>query len=179
MTTRTKLQFTKAVQNAAIGHGAYFDESEQAWFVDGEVPGPLIAYVVTEARQRDYVANSLREQCKCGAHMVTRRNRTTGELFWACSVPRCGVTMNFDDGIPLSNAASRSGPIDGAAPSFENKDGVAAVITRAIELFRNEGLATAWLKSPKVALKGETPLQAMTTQTGCNAVARLLEERFD
>lgn len=36
--------------------------------------------------------------------------------------------------------------------------------------------ARAWLNSPKVALGGKTPLEAMTTAKGCDAVEKLLRQ---
>jgi hypothetical protein len=179
MKKRTQLTFTGAVQASAEEYGAYFDKELQAWFVDGEVPGPLISFTVKEVRRRDYVAEAAPPQCGCGAQMIVRKNRSTGEPFWACTSHRCPGVRQFDDIAPTTNRTGRA-VVSNAESSvqFESKDRVAALIARTIELFRNEGLATAWLKAPKVGLGGTTPLDAMKTLAGCGAVERLLEERF-
>ncbi|MDB5936351.1 MAG: hypothetical protein JWQ01_3695 [Massilia sp.] len=180
MKKRTQLTFTGAVQASAEEHGAYFDKELQAWFVDGEVPGPLISFTVKEVRRRDYVAEAAPPQCGCGTQMIVRKNRSTGEPFWACTSHRCPGVRQFDDVAPKINRAGRAtvSNAEGSA-QFESKDRVAALIARTIELFRNEGVATAWLKAPKVGLGGATPLDAMKTLVGCGAVERLLEERFN
>lgn len=36
--------------------------------------------------------------------------------------------------------------------------------------------ASRWLNTPKIALKGKTPLEAMTTPAGCDAVEVLLRQ---
>lgn len=36
--------------------------------------------------------------------------------------------------------------------------------------------ASRWLNMPKIALQGRTPLEALTTPGGCDAVERLLHE---
>lgn len=36
--------------------------------------------------------------------------------------------------------------------------------------------AAAWLRTPKIALKGQTPAAAMATEAGCHHVEKLLAE---
>ena len=36
--------------------------------------------------------------------------------------------------------------------------------------------ASLWLNTPKIALKGKSPIEAMTSLEGCNAVEKLLRE---
>lgn len=36
--------------------------------------------------------------------------------------------------------------------------------------------ASRWMHTPKIALKGKTPLMAMATEEGCAAVEKLLRE---
>lgn len=179
MENRTELRITPGVQQFAQAHGAYFDNDAKAWFVDGEVPGPLIAYMFQEERRRDYVSESFSPKCDCGSQMIIRRNRTTGDPFWACTTHRCRGTKNFDEVAGLVSVRSEQGRKNGRTETVEDKERVAALIARTIELFRNEGLATAWLNAPKVGLQGDTPLVAMRTLKGCIEVDRLLDERFD
>jgi hypothetical protein len=177
MKNRTQLEITPAMQAWAEEHGAYFDKAVGQWFVDGEIPGPLISRIVEPQRRRDYVAESV-PQCECGARMVVRSRRRTGEPIWACTSVRCLGVRPFDAVDIESSWPLPVNRRDHDDPKFENKDRAALVISQAITLFRSEALATAWLKTPKVGLAGATPLDAVKTIIGCCAVERLLEERF-
>lgn len=39
--------------------------------------------------------------------------------------------------------------------------------------------ASRWLNTPKIALKGKSPIEAMTSPEGCNAVEKLLRELYE
>lgn len=177
MAQRTQLHITGAVKALAEAHDAYLDKELGMWFIDGEVPGPLISYIVKTPRHRDYVSEVV-PQCKCGSHMVIRKNGVTGQPFWACASLKCPGRASFES-VALTDPAERKrSPSAAAAPQFEDKVRAAGVVTEAIHRFGNEGLATNWLKSPKVGLHGETPLEAIKSVAGCKVVERLLDERF-
>lgn len=182
MKKRTQLNITPAVRTMAESNGAYFDNKLGAWFVDGEVPDPLISYAVKEERKRDYFAEQVPQCDQCGSQMVLRTNRTTGAPFWGCSAIRCCGSRPYEDkDVPTSNSRQRQVPQEEAASTFEDKVTAARIIARAIDLFRSEAAAQKWLETPKVGLRnyGKTPLKAIKTVVGCTITDRLLDERFD
>lgn len=182
MKKRSELNITSAVKAMAESHGAYFDKSQRTWFVDGDVPGPLYAYVVKEERKRDYFAEQV-PQCKvCGSQMALRKNRTSGANFWGCSILSCRGTRPYEDVEPTAvNRGRAGGASRERTPQFEDKESAAEIIAHAVELFGSEAAASAWLKAPKVGLRnhGHTPLQAIQTLEGCVITVRLLSERFE
>lgn len=179
---RSELNITSAVKAMAESYGAYFDKSRRTWFVDGDVPGPLVAYVVKEERKRDYFAEQV-PQCKvCGSQMALRKNRKSGDVFWGCSISGCHGTRPYEDVDPTSFTQARAGAASRkASPQFEDKDMAAEIIAEAIRLFGSEAAASTWLKTPKVGLRnhGHTPLEAIRKLDGCVITARLLSERFE
>lgn len=50
------------------------------------------------------------------------------------------------------------------------------VIMKAVEVLGGESKAAAWLQTPKMALKGQTPLVVLDTEDGCTQVERLLAD---
>jgi putative toxin-antitoxin system antitoxin component (TIGR02293 family) len=48
------------------------------------------------------------------------------------------------------------------------------IVARASEVFGDEGEARCWLKEPKAALHGQTPLEAIKTEPGAQQVDLLL-----
>lgn len=52
----------------------------------------------------------------------------------------------------------------------------AAITELAILECGGQEQASRWMQTPKIALKGRTPLEAMTTEDGCQAVEKLLRE---
>jgi len=48
------------------------------------------------------------------------------------------------------------------------------IVDQARELFEDESETQRWLSTPKVALKGETPLQALSTDAGAKQVEEIL-----
>jgi len=47
---------------------------------------------------------------------------------------------------------------------------------KAVEVLGGESKAAAWLQTPKMALKGQTPLVVLDTEDGCTQVERLLAD---
>jgi hypothetical protein len=182
MKKRSELNITSAVKAMAESHGAYFDKSQRTWFVDDDVPGPLIAYVVKEKRKRDYFAEQV-PQCEvCGSQMALRKNRTSGVVFLGCSILSCRGTRPYEDVASTLVNRGRAGGVSRERTSqFEDKDLATEIIAHAVELFGSEAAASPWLKAPKVGLRnhGNTPLEAIRTLEGCVITARLLSERFE
>lgn len=182
MKKRTQLNITPAIEAMAESYGAYFDKEARAWFVDGEVPGPLEALVVKDERKRDYFSQKVPQCPQCGSQMVLRSNRTTGAAFWGCAAMPCRGSRPYED-EDTASAGRAPGLMaqEQGAPKFEDKAMAARVIARAIELFRSEDSATKWLEAPKVGLRkyGGTPLEAIKTVMGCAITDRLLDERFE
>ncbi|WP_009631549.1 type II RES/Xre toxin-antitoxin system antitoxin [Synechocystis sp. PCC 7509] len=48
------------------------------------------------------------------------------------------------------------------------------IVKQALELFEDEGETKRWLSTPKTALSGETPLQALATDAGAKTVEEML-----
>ena len=111
--------------------------------------------------------------------MVARKNRISGEAFWACSTLKCRGRSSFDAPFEPqeSSLQGRKSPAVDAV-LFEDRVRASGVVTEAIHRFGSEALATNWLKAPKVGLRGETPLEAIKSVAGCKVVERLLDERF-
>lgn len=52
----------------------------------------------------------------------------------------------------------------------------AAITELAVTECRSLEQARLWMNTPKVALRGKTPIEAMTTTSGCDAVEVLLRQ---
>lgn len=52
----------------------------------------------------------------------------------------------------------------------------AAITELAVKECGSLDQARVWMNTPKVALKGKTPIEAMATGRGCDAVEKLLKE---
>lgn len=52
----------------------------------------------------------------------------------------------------------------------------AAITELAVRECGNMEHASRWMNTPKIALKGKTPIEAMVTPSGCEAVEALLRE---
>ncbi len=182
MAERTLLEITDAIREMAEQNGAYHDKKLNEWFVDGEVPDALVSFVVKEKRRRDYVAETVPQCRRCGTHMTLRNNSTTGKAYWICASVRCGDIRSLEDvGVELKSETGQPEQSAAASVQFQDKVRAARIIARAIELFRDEPKAMAWLESPKVGLRnhGDIPLVAIKTLGGCAITERLLDERFD
>lgn len=55
----------------------------------------------------------------------------------------------------------------------------ARLIQDAERILGGQPQAAAWLRTPKIALKGQTPAAAMATEAGCQQVEKLLTEVWD
>ncbi|TCS35639.1 uncharacterized protein DUF2384 [Paucimonas lemoignei] len=179
MKKRFKLSFPEAMRKIAEREGAYFDNELGAWFIDDDVPNSLIAFTEKELRRRDY-ASEVTPQCTiCGCRMELTQNRKTKEPFWRCATYRCPGTKPYD-ALTIKTSSQMGGNVQRSEPeSFENKHRAEILIRRAVELFRSEAPAIKWLKMEKIALNGQTPLEAIKTEKGCEIVERLLDERFE
>lgn len=58
---------------------------------------------------------------KCGARMESRKNRSTGQLFWGCTrYPQCKGTRNTDGDAPkdtLTDARDEEAEAESSMPS--------------------------------------------------------------
>jgi hypothetical protein len=175
----TILVFPEAMRKFAESHGATFDKKSGYWGIYGEVPNELFRFIVQAARTRDYVAES-KVQCVCGCLMVVRNNRSTGELFWRCSSPRCPRTRPIDYAPVSGLSESDLSPPPTNVIEFEDRPRAEAIYRRAVQDLRGTGAATKWLRDKKVSLRhcGETPLEAIKTSAGCARVELLLDQLF-
>jgi len=175
---RTQLHITAATRALAETSGAYFDPRLQAWFVDGDVPAPLLAFCVKTARTRDSVAEAVPQCRECGAQMVLKTQRYSRNIYYRCAACQWTRSLLAGDAAPADRRMETKRP---ALPDFEDKQMAAAVVARAHALFSAPGDATRWLELPKVGLRdvGGTPLLAIRTVAGCSATDKLLDERFE
>jgi len=181
-------------------HGAKYDALKREWYVEGEVPPELLNLL---PHQPNAAFEEVAPSCpKCQAVMVKRTNRKTGALFWGCSRYRpdgngcpgrvdyeawlaeqlkdtTGLVTDFLD-KKVAPAAVRSDNSRPANATITGDDPRVFRWAQLTELATRECGSTAqasrWMSTAKVALRGKTPLEAMKTEEGCDAVEALLRQ---
>ena len=182
-------------------HGAKYDATRREWYVEGEVPVELVNL---QPKKANPAFEEIAPVCpKCRASMAKRRNSKTGAQFWGCSRYRadgqgCSGYIDYDEWL-AEQLANKPGRVtdylkDDALPKTKSSKSDSASAKTAItgndprvarwtqitELATREcgGVAQAgnWLNTPKIALQRRTPIEVMTTSTGCDAVEKLLRE---
>jgi hypothetical protein len=181
-------------------HGAKYDALNRQWYVEGEVPPELVNLVPHIANP---IFEEVAPACpKCQASTVKRRNGKTGAYFWGCSRYRsdglgCKGYIDYEEWL-AKQLEDKPGRVTdyleqkGALPKMSPSEPVQAKAATSgddqrvlrwaqiTELASREcggaAQASRWLNTPKIALKGKTPIEAMTTDAGCNQVEKLLRE---
>ncbi len=187
MKKRIKLAITPAVEEFAKMHGAYFDDTENAWCVDDVVPPELDEFVVRDVRTRQFQALVAPRCALCSSNMNLKSNQS-GRKFWSCSgFPSCKGKKLFDAGsfvhiseLPApckSPIATIKASTKKAMPSDVRKR-VGKIIARAEVLFGHPGATWRWLTLPKITLNHKTPLDTMIDLVGCKKVEKLLIDCF-
>lgn len=181
-------------------HGAKYDASNRQWYVDDEVP-PELANLVPHKANPTF--EEVAPACpKCQASTIKRRNGKTGAYFWGCSRYRadgqgCKGYIDYEEWLAkqLEDKLGRVTDyleVKGALPKVSHSAPVQAKAAisgddprvlrwaKITELASREcggaAQASRWMNTPKIALKGKTPIEAMTTDGGCNQVEALLFE---
>lgn len=202
-------EITPAVEDFAKRHGAYFDKGLQEWVVEGEVPPELESFVQKAKRMRDYVAERVPQCSMCGSRMILRpsaRGEFWGcTAFPRCKGRRSLEEEDYEsqdphkEGLHLdkeefgefehepqplfsSVATPVSSQADARTSAGEDPGTLTraqAIYDRATQLFGDRHAAATWLKSPKVGLGHDRPVDVIQTAEGCNLVEKLLEERFE
>lgn len=176
MKNRTQLQFIHSYENLFEAHGAYFDHSQQEWFIDGEVPGPLISFIAAKPRQRDYVKEQFQKCSICNSQMHLSNSKAN--LEWVCSSIRCNGKRSLEAADRL-NSQKKSGWQSQSSyqQNFEDRERAKRLLGRIVQHFRDIDNAKRWLNIPLVCLRpfGDTPLNAMTKIDGCAVVEALLD----
>lgn len=180
-------------------HGAKYDALSRKWFVDGEVPLELVNLL---PRKANPAFEEIAPNCpKCQASTAKRRNSKTGAYFWGCTRYRadgqgCNGYIDYEEWLaeqledkpghvadflqddvvpkrPRSDSAPEESKITGDDPRVARWAQITELATRECG---GTAQASRWLNTPKFALKGKTPLEAMTTDAGCDVVEKLLHE---
>lgn len=192
---RTVLQVTADTKSYAKTHGAQYDRKTREWYVEGDVP-PELENLVPKAPNP--VFEEIAPSCPvCQASMVKRANKTNGNMFWGCSRFRadgrgCKGKIDYQEYLDEQLGHNRSrvteylqadAPRVQPAPArvvIPDDDPRLARWKQITELAAREcgGVQQAgrWIQTPKIALGRRTPLEAMITEEGCQAVERLLRE---
>lgn len=176
---RTVLNVTPDTRRHAKANGARWDASKREWFVEGDVPPDLVNLL---PHTPNPTTKEVTPNCPiCQAVMVRRGNRNTGSQFWGCSRYRSdgrGCAGHIDSAI-TNAAVSHSAPVLAKVTISEDDPRMTRwtqITERAVQECGSIEQAKAWLNTSKIALKGETPIEAMTRREGCDAVERLLRE---
>lgn len=194
---RTVLQVTADTKVYAKTHGAKYDRKTREWYIEGEVPPELENLLA--AKEANPPFEEVVPSCPlCQTTMVKRANKTNGNMFWGCSRFRadgrgCKGKIDYQEYLDAQLGHNKSrvteflkggalpvpppAPARVAIPEDDPRLARWKVIT---ELAAREcgGVQQAgrWMQTPKIALGRRTPLEAMITEEGCQAVERLLRE---
>lgn len=189
MRNRTYLDTSDAMVAYAKKHGAKYDYTQRQWYVEGEVPHELLGLIPKKPNKSVHI---VAPSCPlCGCHMVQRPRRSDGYHFWGCSQhPKCKGVVALEDHLvcveplgPKSAADFLKSSATGRSPLSKNvaapalppalQHAVERVIALAEKILGAKRVEK-WLSSPKVTLKGRTPLELMTSAEGCYVVEKLL-----
>jgi len=198
---KTPLNVTPDTMLYAKTHGAKYNASSREWYVEGEVPPELVNLVPHKANP---VFEEVAPNCpKCQAVMVKRLRKNSRTPFWGCSRYRsdglgCSGYIDYEEHLakqladkpgrvtdylpetaPPTTKPSHSEPTSAKATIAEDDPRMsrwAHLTELALRECNGKQQATRWLNTPKVALKGKTPMEAMTTPAGCDAVETLLQQ---
>jgi ssDNA-binding Zn-finger/Zn-ribbon topoisomerase 1 len=192
MNKRIYLNITPAVAQFAHERGALFDETERAWYVEGDVHYELEEFLSIAPRLRDYSAEYGPACPKCGAHTVKKANKY-GDLFWSCSCwPQCTGSVQWEDGnlrpsttfLHQEDHCPPADPMNNFTrniPSISEgvQERVKCIVELAIKMHQSQSRALRWLETKKVGLHMKTPLEIMYSLDGCDMVERLLIQKFE
>lgn len=198
---KTLLSVTPDTMLYAKTHGAKYNASSREWYVEGEVPPELVNLVPHKANP---VFEEVAPNCpKCQAVMVKRLRKNSRTPFWGCSRYRsdglgCSGYVDYEEHL-TKQLADKPGRVTDylpdtvpptTKPSYSESTSAKATIAEddprisrwaqltelALRECHGKQEANRWLNTPKMALKGKTPLQSMTTSEGCDAVEALLRQ---
>lgn len=196
---RTYLDTSDGLSGYAESHGAQFDKQRRQWYVVGEVPLDLLNLVPKKSRGKTPAV--VAPSCPiCGFH--TRLIEGKNGPFFGCSqypISGCRGSIDHDRylesvGLPVARSV---GDILNPVPSIQstpaglpaksstpklrpNLESAIHEIERLCSTeFSSKAELDRWLKTPKRALNGKTPLECMSTLDGCKKVKHLIQTRWD
>jgi hypothetical protein len=145
---RTVLDVTADTKAYAKTHGAQYDRKTREWYIEGDVPPELENLLAKDP-------NPVFEDAQPG-HNKSR------------------VTEFLKGGaLPVPPPAPARVAIQDDDPRLARWKEITELAARECGGVQQAG---RWLNLGKLALRGRTPLEAMTTEEGCAAVERLLRE---
>lgn len=175
---RTYLNTADGMTDYAARFGASLETDTGRWYVDGDVPGPLLGLIPAEKKTAEPVACPI-----CKGPMVLRNTHGPGDSFFGCKeFPFCkgrrGVSSGDDDealptvGHFLPQLLEEEQPL-----SFTNELSRLRhlAVTGATAAFGSGKLSADWLTTPTTLLDGESPLKALGTLDGAHRVLALIE----
>ncbi|WP_412481121.1 antitoxin Xre/MbcA/ParS toxin-binding domain-containing protein [Azonexus sp. IMCC34839] len=191
MREKTYLDTADGMAGYAKRYGAKYDSERCAWFVDGEVPNELLGLI---PKKRNPSVHLVALSCPlCGSHMVERVRKSDKQPFWGCSrFPACKGIVDYErylesqDGeapkavkefLSTSVGDANANPklrSTSSSMSLQRRMGVRRIVVLATKVLGGVARAERWLSSPKVTLKGKSPLEIMGDEEGCFAVEKLL-----
>lgn len=191
MREKTYLDTADGMAGYAKRYGAKYDSERCAWFVEGEVPIELLGLI---PKKRNPSVHLVAPSCPlCGSHMVERVRKSDKQQFWGCSrFPACKGIVDYERYLESQDGdapkalkeflSSRVGDINAnsklrstpSSMSFQQRMEVRRIVVLAAKVLGGVARAERWLSSPKVTLKGRSPIVIMGDEEGCLAVEKLL-----
>ena len=174
---RTYLNTNDGMDDYAARFGASLETDTGRWYVDGDVPGPLLGLIPREQKTTEPVICPI-----CSGPMVLRNGSGPGDPFYGCKeFPYCkgrrAVSSDDDEALPtvghfLPPLLEEEQPL-----SFTNELSRLRhlAVTGATAAFGSGKLSADWLTTPLAKLDGETPLKALGTLDGAHRVLALIE----
>jgi len=192
----TYLEVRPDAEQHAKRFGAEKDGSGR-WYVAGPVPNELMNYLPRKAGRR---IKEIAPECPfCRGDMRKRVSRS-GNLYWACAEwNRTGCTGTVDyvkyleqvSPLPVLGevaSAQIQSLVSGLSSPEDPKGGERKhplherwldIVTLAFAVLGNQRQVMRWMMQPKIALGRKTPILALGTAEGCDAVEHLLRELWD
>lgn len=170
---KIQLTITPAVIEYAKKYGALY-EKEIGWYCLAPVPLELEEFTTPIPRRKEINY----AQCpRCGGQMQLKTTKKN-VFFWSCMMfPKCRGSLSVDKAAEQSTVhISKINTENINELKTKPKIDFSALATLGIKQFNNFEQFEKWLKSPKIALNGDTPLQILHNYQGLEKVLKLLSQ---
>ena len=176
---RTYLNTAEGMEYYAARFGASLEAATGRWYVDGDVPGPLLGLLPREKMVADSVACPI-----CKGPMVLRNTHGPGDPFYGCKeFPYCKgrlAVSSGEDDEALPTVGQFLPPISEEERPLNFTNELSRLrhlaVTGATAAFGGSGkLSADWLTTHQTRLDGESPLKALGTIEGAHRVLTLIE----
>lgn len=175
---KIQLDITPAVAGYAKEYGALHDK-ESGWYCFEPVPIEIEEFI-SEAEKFKKRPDAKITQCpKCGGQMQIKTSHS-GNIFWSCmSFPKCRGSLSVDDAkhssfAKVSIPAKVMAPKDKGVLGSGRTQNFEELAEMGIRELGNQKKLLEWLAEPKIALKGNKPIDFLNTDEGYEKVISLL-----